>query len=332
MQTFAHWISLPENRSAQTAIERVADYSSKRRSAKGLNPLFLHGPAGSGKTHLVSALLARAIQQAPDRTTALLTANEFATFVRAAAETDDAADLQALQQADLIVVEDMQHLPERVAEAFVQFLDRCLARNRQIVLTATAGPGQLRHLPVRLTSRLAAGLVVGLEALSPGSRLLYLQALTARRRLRIEEPLLAWLAEHVSGSVRQLEGAVTRVQTLRKLNETPLDVDALAEQFQLDAEAHRPTVERIVERVGKYYHVEPRKLQAPGRERNALLPRQVGMYLTRQLTALSLRQIGDYFGGRDHSTVLHACRKVEQALENDQHLSGAVRQLHADLA
>ena len=194
------------------------------------------------------------------------------------------------------------------------------------------GPALLTHLPVRLTSRLASGLVVGLEPLSPDSRLLFLQALTTRRKLRVEAALLAWLAEHVAGSARQLEGAVIRVETLQRLNGGRLDVETLAEQFQTDADAQRPTVERIVEQVGSYFHVEPRKLQARGRSQNALLPRQVGMYLARRLTKLSLRQIGDYFGGRDHSTVLHACRKVEQALASDLHLSGAVRQLHADLA
>jgi chromosomal replication initiator protein len=109
-------------------------------------------------------------------------------------------------------------------------------------------------------------------------------------------------------------------------------VEMLAEYFGVEAEANRPTVERIVQRVGRYFQVEPRQLQARSRARGTLLPRQIGMYLARQLTELSLQQIGAYFGGRDHSTVLHACRKVEKALACDARLSGAVRQLHADLA
>ena len=107
------------------------------------------------------------------------------------------------------------------------------------------------------------------------------------------------------------------------------DSAALAEVFREDAV--RPSVERIIERVGRYFHVEPRQLCSRRRGRNALLPRQIGMYLTRMLTPLSLEQIGAHFGGRDHSTVLHACRKVEEALARDTMLSGAVRQLHADL-
>ncbi len=330
MQTFAHWISLPENRSAQAAVERVADRSGPRRS-QPLNPLFLHGPAGTGKTHLVSALLARIIRQTPDRMTSLVTANEFATLVRANVEAN-ATDLQQLRGADFLVVEDVQHLAERATEAFVQLLDRCLVRNQQIVVTATVGPALLTNLPTRLTSRLASGLVVGLEPLSPASRLVVLQALAIRRQLYVADDVLAWLAEHTDGSVRLLEGALTRLETLKRLDATPLTAETLTEHFRTDADAHRPTVERIVAHVGSYYRVEPRKLQAHGRSQNAVLPRQVSMYLARRLTALSLREIGDYFGGRDHTTVLHACRKVEQALESDLHLSGAVRQLHADLA
>ena len=249
MQTFADWISLPENRSAQTAVERVADSPSVRRS---LNPLFLHGPAGTGKTHLVSALLARVIQQTPDRTTSLLTANEFETLVRARAEATAGGlgdDLHGVKDADFVVIEDLQHLSDRATEAFVQLFDRCRARGQQMVVTATTGPALLTHLSQRLTSRLASGLVVGLKPLSPKSRLLCLKQLAARRQLNVAEDVLAWLAEHGTGSFRQLEGAIARLETLMRLNPGPIDVATLAEQFRTDVDAHRPTVERIVERV-----------------------------------------------------------------------------------
>src|SRR5207302_3605662 len=115
----------------------------------------------------------------------------------------------------------------------------------------------------------------------------------------------------------QLEGAVARLQTLVKLQRQPLEVAAVAAEFREQAQAGEggPTVRRIAERVGGFFQVEPDQLQSRRRYRNAMLPRQVGMYLARQLTPLSLQQIGAYFGGRDHSTVLHACRKVERALE-----------------
>jgi chromosomal replication initiator protein len=329
MQTFATWVPLAENEAARLAVERVADCVCERGPRRAINPLFLHGAAGTGKSHLVSALFAEVTQHAPDLQVALLAAGDFESLLLPNGNRDE---LKAARQADLLAVEDVQHLPARVEEAFVHLLDRGLARGQQIVCTALTGPAQLTHLPVRVTSRLGSGLVIGLETLSPLSRRVFLQDRCTRRGLNVGPDVVAWLAEHVAGSARQLEGAIARLASLTRLHVRPVDVETLAEQFQAEASAGRPTVEHIAQRVSRYFQVEPRQLQARSRSRQMLLPRQIGMYLARQLTELSLQQIGAFFGGRDHSTVLHACRKVEKALAHDVHLSGAVRQLHADLA
>jgi chromosomal replication initiator protein len=163
------------------------------------------------------------------------------------------------------------------------------------------------------------------------SRLALLQDQARRRGLAVSADVLAWLSEHVAGSGRQIEGALNRLETLAQLTGRPPDLAAVMAQFQPEDRASRPTVVRIAERVGHYFQVEPRQLCSQQRTQQALLPRQIGMYLARRLTSLSLQEIGAYFGGRDHSTVLHACRKVEQAMARDTALSGAVRQLHADL-
>jgi chromosomal replication initiator protein len=337
MQTFENWVALPENRSAQVAVERVLEDLCTGSAPASPSPLFLHGPSGTGKTHLLSALVARAVLLRPGLTVTRWTANEYESLVRAefatpASEPDERTERTAAAKADLVIVEDVQHLSAQVTEPFTRLIDRCLVRGRQLVWSGTVGPAELTHLPGRLTSRLASGLVVGLQPLSPVSRLVYLQERARRRQLNLAPDVLGWLSGHVSGSARQLEGALGRVEALARLSGTPLTVEQVAEQFQTEAEASRPTVERIAQRVGRYFQLEPQKLQGRGRERNALLPRQIGMYLARRLTGLSLQQIGAYFGGRDHTTVLHACRKVEQALTHDVALSGAVRQLHADLA
>ena len=293
----------------------------------------LHGPAGTGKTHLVSALVADITRQVPHLVVTVLSGGDFAYLGSPDNEpADEAADtLAAAKQSDLVIVEDVQHLPARAVETVVQLYDGCLARQQQLIFTAAVGPRYLVQFPARLTSRLAAGLVVGLQPLAPASRLAFLRDRAARRQLAVSRDVLAWVAEHVGGSGRQLEGAIGRLETLVRLHDRLPDVATVAEQFRLEAEGSSPTVERIAQRVSGYFQVEPRQLQSRRRYRNALLPRQVGMYLARQLTPLSLEQIGAYFGGRDHSTVLHACRKVEQALTRDAGLGGAVRQLHADL-
>jgi chromosomal replication initiator protein len=329
MQTFASWIPLTENQTARLAVDGVADCVCGRGPRRAINPLFLHGPAGSGKSHLASALLAEVTRRSPDLQVALLAAGDFESLLLPDGNREE---LKTARQADLLVVEDVQHLPTRVEEAFVHLIDRGLARGQQLVFTALAGPAQLTHLPARLTSRLSSGLVVGLETLSSNSRRVFLQDRINRRGLKVETDAIAWLAEHIAGSTRLLEGAIARLASLTRFDKQPLSIETLTEHFSVEASAHRPTVERIAQRVGRYFQVEPRQMQARSRSRTALLPRQVGMYLARQLTELSLQQIGAYFGGRDHSTVLHACRKVEKALTHDVRLCGAVRQLHADLA
>ncbi len=328
-QTFQGWVSLPENRAARLAAGRVAEGVASGRARRPLNPLFLHGPAGTGKSHLAAALVDQVVRQAPDRLVAVLAAGDFEALIKPEGGHED---LARARQADLLVVEDLQHLPSRTVEAFVHLVDHGQARGQQQVFTASGGPAQLIHLPTRLTSRLASGLVVGLLPLSPESRRSFLESRAADRGLEVDPAVLAWLAEHLAGSARQLDGAIGRLETLVRLGNGRLSVEEVAEHFRTEAEAGRPTVERIAQRVGRYFQVEPRQLQSRTRLRSALLPRQVGMYLARQLTGLSLQQIGAYFGGRDHSTVLHACRKVEEALAVDLPLSQAVRQLHADLA
>jgi len=332
MNTFTHWIETPENLPATKAIRRVSQCLRGRRKRREINPLFLHGPAGIGKTHLVSALVAEVAGECPDVVAAVLTASDFNLALRPDADPDRPQLLQDAHRADLLVLEDLQHLDARSSEALVGVLDDRQRRQLQMVFTATSGPGQLRELPARLTSRLAAGLVVGLPALSPQGRRDLLRQLARRREARATDEVLDWVADHVGGSVRQLEGALGRLETLARMNGRPATPEEAESAFQEDADARRLTVERIAQRVSRQFQLDPRRLKERDRSRRVLLPRQVSMYLARKLTRLSLEQIGEFFGGRDHSTVLHACRKVEQALGHDAALRGAVQELHAALA
>jgi chromosomal replication initiator protein len=330
--TFARFTTAAENRGALLAVQHVTTCVCSGRARRTDNPLLLHGPPGAGKTHLVSALVAEVT-----RTTATLIVNVLAAGDLVAPDEPEGDDpFEAARRCDLLIVEDLQHLPVRSAEKLVQLFDYLLVRDRQMVFTANAGPQQLNHrgqrFPARLTSRLASGLVVHLPPLGAAGRLALLKEQAQRRQFAVGHDVLAWLAEHLTGGGRQLEGALNRLEMLARMHQRPPDVAAVAAHFQEQAEANRPTVERIAERVSGYFQVRPQELQSRRRYRNVLLPRQVGMYLARRLTSLSLQQIGAYFGGWDHSTVRHACKKIETTLAHDAVLSGAVRQLHADLA
>ena len=332
MNTLTRWIETQESQAAFLAVRRVVECVGTHRKKRELNPLFLHGPAGTGKTHLVTTLVEEAARLRPDLVVSVLAASDLGLALRADEESAAPPIFEDARQADLLVIEDLQHLHPRAAEPLAGLIDERVRRQQQMVFTASLGPGQLREFPARLTSRLASGLVVGLMPLSPASRRALLRQLASQRAMSLPADVLDWLAERIGGSVRQIEGALGRLETLHRLQGRPANLAETQEAFEEDAAARQLTVERIAQRVSRQFQLDLRQLQARGRERHVLLPRQVGMYLARKLTPLSLEQIGEYFGGRDHSTVLHACRKVEEALESDPHLSGIVRQLHADLA
>ncbi len=150
--------------------------------------------------------------------------------------------------------------------------------------------------------------------------------------MKIAPDILDWLAEQLTGGGRQLAGAIRQLKTLQRLQAKPLKLVDVAAHFRTQIEAKTPSVKRITEQVSGYFQVPPKHLVSARRTRDVLVPRQVSMYLARQMTDLSLQQIGKYFGGRDHKTVQHACKKVEEAMKSDAVLSGAVRQIHAELA
>lgn len=324
----------PENRAALLAVQDLA----RSIQADGIRQapilVFLHGPTGVGKSHLVQALaqdLSSSSQPA-----AIRSAADFRLSPGLAAKSQETLQplIDEAVQADLWVLEDVQHLPVAAGEVVVSILDRRQAEEMPTVLTASRGPQQLRHrgqtFASRLTSRLAAGLVIRLDPWQAASRLAFLQELGQRRQLAVAPEIFAWLAKHLTGSGRSLAGAVEQVATLHQLRH-PLDLETVEEHFHAQIESGQPTLPHIARHVCRHFQVEPAQLQSPGRSPSILWPRQVGMFLARRLTKLSLDKIGAYFGGRDHTTVSHACRKVEHVLAADPIRSGAVHSLQADL-
>ncbi len=348
-EPFQNVVPLPENRSALAAARELLD--AFQQAIPLLPLLFLHGPSGVGKSLLVHSLA----EALPLRNVCLLTGGAFplpnmidedpfptpgSPKLPAPSDDEEPDDawprLKEARKADLLIVEDLQHLPLRAGDAFVNLLDRRQRRQLPTVATALVGP---RHLafrgtafPARLTNRLAGGLVVAVDPLPVTSRLTLLRTLAERLDLDLDEAVLAWLAEHLIGGGRQLQGSLNQIATLQKLQRKPLTLEQIRQHFQGQIEAQAPTVERIVAHVSGHYQVKPSVLRSAQRSKHVVLPRQVSMYLARQLTPLSLQQIGKFFGGRDHTTVMHACKKIEEALQTDFELSGAVRQMSAELS
>lgn len=326
--TATRYIPVPESQAAWLAVQDLAARVVSRKKFDSLNPLFLHGPAGVGKTLLVQSFVQEVLRRSPRSVVNVVAAAELPSWLAGGNETYSTPD----RDCDVLAIEDLQFWRSRGDDLpLAALVDRCRAEGRALILTAAVGPAELEGLSNRLVSRLAAGLVVGLLPLQAPSRHALLVALAQRRQLAVGGPILAWLAEHLLGGGRQLEGAIAQLESLARVHRGPLDLATVQRQFQPLADASRPTVEGIVQRVGDYFRVDVRQLRSLERSQSVLLPRQVSMYLARQFTDLSLAQIGSYFGGRDHSTVLHACRKIERALGRDATVSGAVRELAAAL-
>jgi chromosomal replication initiator protein len=323
----AGFLILPENRSAVRAVSSVGRRAMRGKGA--VCPLVLHGPHGSGKSHLAAALLRALTDGSADVIARSESAGDLA---RPDNRGEDAgfAD-RDLQACDVLVLEDIQHLPERAADAACELIDHRTTRRKALIVTANTGPAGLTHLPRRLTSRLAAGLVVQLEPPGPASRRLVLAAAAKAKKLRLAADALDRLAAQ-TGGLRPALGLLHNLVQVAPNYPGPLDRTVIE---QVIAGSGQPTVraaglEAIMKRVAAAFAITETELLGTSRLRTVLVPRQIAMYLAREVAGLSLPRIGAAFG-RDHTTVLHACRKIEAELEADERLKATVRQLRAEL-
>ena len=327
------FVILPENTSALTAARQVVRVLThpKSRQKQVPNPLVLHGPPGSGKSMLVQTLIRKLTESPLGLSAQALPAKE---VPRSTATAKDAAyEIKDLQRMDFLALEDVHQLPTRSIGDLCRLLDHRVARRSLTVVTSNAGPAGLSKFPRRLTSRLASGLVVQLEPISPCSRRTLIEQLARTRKLSLTDDAIDYLAKSCTGGgVRTILGTLTQLKTLSRGILGALDSDTVRDLLKPEKPTSRQgIVERIVAKVSTTYGVKPKDVLSKCRQRTLLIPRQLAMYLTRLLTKLSLPQIGVAFGGRDHTTVLHACRKIEAELKTDTKLKRTVRELKAEL-
>jgi chromosomal replication initiator protein len=328
--TFSSFIEGPSNRVAFAAARAVAESQS---SAVRFNPLFLHATVGLGKTHLLQAIAAESLRQNPKSRVVYLTAEYFMWRFATAIRDNNALTLkEQLRDIDLLIIDDMQFLQGKsIQHEFCHLINMLLDSAKQVVVAADRPPSELESLEPRVRSRLNGGVALEMAAPDFTMRLamLKLRLATAKAEdpsLEISEEILEHVARTVTGSGRELEGAFNQL-LFRQSFEPQITIDRIDEilgHIYRTGEPKRVRIEDIQRIVARHYNVSKTELLSNRRTRTIVKPRQVAMYLSKVMTPRSLPEIGRRFGGRDHTTVLHAVRKIED-------LSGADNTLAQEL-
>ena len=329
--TFGTFVVGKPNEFAVAAAERVAT------SPKPLfNPLFLYGGVGLGKTHLMHAIAHRVKELDPRRRVVYLSAEKFMyQFVRALRSKDTMSFKELFRSVDLLMVDDVQFISgkDSTQEEFFHTFNTLVDRGRQIVISADRSPSDLSGLEERIRSRLGWGLVADIHPTTYELRLGILQAKAEQLRVQIPERVLEFLATRITSNVRELEGAMNRIVHQASLVQKTISIDMAQEVLKdlLRANDRRVTIEEIQKAVVEHYSIRMSDMVSARRSRAVARPRQVAMYLAKQLTPRSLPEIGKKFGGRDHTTVMHAVRQVERLSGEDRAIADDVEALRRKL-
>jgi chromosomal replication initiator protein len=315
--TFENFIVGKPNELAYAAARRVAEANSVP-----FNPLFLYGGVGLGKTHLMHAIAWQIRKRSPGRKVVYLSAEKFMyQFVRALRTKDTMSFKEQFRSVDVLMIDDVQFIGGREAtqEEFFHTFNALVDQNRQVVISADKSPTDLEGVEERMRSRLGWGLVADIHPTTYELRLGILQSKCEQLGAEMPLKVLEFLAHKITSNVREVEGALNRIVAHATLVGRPVTLEATQEVLHdlLRANDRRVTIEEIQKRVAEHFNIRVADMHSARRARAVARPRQVAMYLAKQLTSRSLPEIGRKFGGRDHTTVMHAVRKIEELKTTD---------------
>ncbi|GGX39572.1 chromosomal replication initiator protein DnaA [Tateyamaria omphalii] len=334
--TFDSFVVGKPNELAHAAAKRVAEGGPVT-----FNPLFLYGGVGLGKTHLMHAIAWELQTRRPDLNVLYLSAEQFMyRFVQALRDRKMMDFKEMFRSVDVLMVDDVQFIAgkDSTQEEFFHTFNALVDQNKQIIISADRAPGEIKDLEERVKSRLQCGLVVDLHPTDYELRLGILQSKVEQQMatypdLKVEDGVLEFLAHRISTNVRVLEGALTRLFAFASLVGRKIDMDLTQDCLAdvLRASERKITVEEIQRKVSEHYNIRLSDMIGPKRLRAYARPRQVAMYLAKHMTSRSLPEIGRRFGGRDHTTVMHGVRRIEELKQSDGQIAEDLELLRRSL-
>ena len=325
--TFENFVVGPSNRLAHASCVAVS-----QSPGNTYNPLFVYGSSGLGKTHLLHAVCFEAQRRLDNAVIQFLSCEDFVNkFIRAIEEGNLAGFQSQFRTVDALVIDDVQFLREREhsQEEFFHTFNALYNNGKQIILSADSAPGKIPSLEERLISRFNWGLVTRIDPPSYETRVAIVQKKAHLRGLNISDEIAGYIARKVHANIRELEGALTSIYAVATTTGQEIDLELAqkALEGQIEAAARHISISDIIEVVTGHFDVRLTDLQSRKRSQSITEPRQICMYLARNLTRHSLEEIGGHLGGRDHTTVMHAYNKISQAKDTDPKMSALLNDL-----
>ena len=331
--TFSTFVVGDNNSFAHAAALAVA-----QSPGRSYNPLFLYGGVGLGKTHLLHAIAHYALEENPRLKVSYLSSEKFTNkYIDAIQNNELAKFRRTYRKTDILLIDDIQFLAgkERIQEEFFHTFNALHEAHKQIVMTCDRPANEIKNLEQRMVSRFEWGLVTDMQPPDYETRLAILRKKAASIDVQVPEDVVALLAKRIRSNIRRLEGALIRVSSYQSLTGKPMtssDVEGLLKDLFHEEGRTVISIDQIQKRVAEHYDIRLADMTSRRRPENIAFPRQVAMFLSRELTGKSLNSIGEAFGGRDHGTVLHACRLVRDRMEVDMDVRQAVRYLEGQIS
>lgn len=326
--TFDSFVIGNSNRFAHAASLAVAE-----SPAKAYNPLFIYGGVGLGKTHLMHAIGHYILKTNPKAKVVYVSSEKFTNELINSIKDDKNVDFRnKYRNVDVLLIDDIQFIAgkERTQEEFFHTFNALHEANKQIILSSDRPPKEIPTLEDRLRSRFEWGLIADIQPPDFETRIAILKKKADVEKLNIPNEVMVYIASQIKSNIRELEGALIRIVAYSSLTNREVSVDLASEALKdiiSNKQSKHITIDLIQDVVSSYYNLKVEDLKSQRRTRNVAFPRQIAMYLCRKLTDMSLPKIGEEFGGRDHTTVIHAYEKISEALQSDEALQNTINDL-----